>query len=381
MGPFATHRFLTRLALSSAHVFAWLFVFQYFFVATGSVVGSIGGAALAYALAHAISVLLTPFAARRLRHGVRGLLINALLSLSVAFAVLAAAFSGLIGSLGLGVAMFAVCMGVYRALYWVPYEVAAKKSSESAYLEFFFACVPAVAGVYMSTTSFAPIMVLALASATALLAAVPLLRIKNSQEGFGWSFRQTFHQLFERERRLPLLQAVLNGFEGAALLLLWPIIIFVSLNWSYSTLGMVFSATLLIGLLARYALGAEHEKMHVPPLQAAVTVSGWVLRGTVAAPIAIVLVDSYYHAGSGSATRGINLVTSEQAADGNSYIDEFTALKDMGQGIGRIVFCLVLAAFASAASFSVLVVGMFGLAGCAAVLSIVLAGRAHKPAF
>lgn len=381
MGPFSTHRFLTRVALSSAHIFAWLFVFQYFFVVTNSLLQSLVAAALSYALAQTIAVLLTPFTARRLRHGIRGMLVNALLALSAAFAVLAIAFSGELGSIPVGIVVFAICMGLYRSLYWIPYELASKKYSESKWSELLLALVPAIAGYAISHSAAAPLYVLAFASLVALVAIIPVYSFKNTHEGFSWKYRETFRHLFTKAHRLPLLQAICNGFEGATLLLLWPIAVFVLLDWSYFALGLVLSATYVCTIVARMFIHPVHKRMQTPILLSILTVSGWMLRGTVAAPISIVLVDTYYQSGSGISQRGVDMLTSEQSADSNSYIDEFTALKDMGQGIGRILFCLLLFVLASFFSFASLALVLFGAAALVAVLSITISRTAAKHAF
>lgn len=381
MGPFATHRFLTRTALSAAHIFAWLFIFQYFFVFSGSLRDSLVATAVSYALTQVVSILVTPFTARRLRHGIRGMLVNALLSLSAAYAFLAVAFLGLLGSVSLGIVIFAVCMGMYRALYWIPYELASKKHPTGQWMELVLAFVPAVSGFAMTLSASAPLVVLSVASFLALLAIIPLYAFKNTQEGYSWKYRETFRHLFTASHRKPLVQAVCNGFEGAALLLLWPIAMLVLLHWSYSLLGIVLSATYVCTLVARMFLKKVQHHTETPILRSVLTISGWALRGTIAAPVSIVLVDTYYQSASGISQRGVDLLTSEQSADSNSYIDEFTALKDIGQGIGRVLFCVTLFLLAPLFSFATLALVLFGITAFVAVCSILIPRRIARRAF
>lgn len=380
MGPLAWHRFIVRVALSAAHIFAWLFIFQYFYVVSGVHVHALSATALSYALAQIVAVLLTPLTARRLRRGIRGMIVNALLALSAAFAILATAFSGALGSVQLGIVLFALAMGVYRALYWVPYELAAKKFSESSVSETILALVPAVAGFALSLSSVAPLYILSLASILALVAIIPVYECKNTHEGFSWKYRETFHHLFTKSHRAPLIQAVCNGFEGATLLLLWPIAIFVLLGWSFFALGLVLSATYMCTIVARMFIHPVKKHMQSPVMLSVLTASGWMLRGTVAAPVSIVLVDTYYHSGSGISQRGVDSLTAEQSADSNTYIDEFTALKDMGLGIGRLLFCILIALLASFMAFANLALVMFGIAALMAVFSIISARSAHRRA-
>jgi hypothetical protein len=134
-------------------------------------------------------------------------------------------------------------------------------------------------------------------------------------------------------------------------------------------------------MLVRALLDRLHPHVQTPVIHSVLTVTGWMLRGTVAAPIALVLVDTYYQSGSGVAQRGVDLLTSEQTADSNSYVDEFTALKDMGQGIGRVIFCVGVVFFATYLSFALLSLTMFVLAGAVAVISIALTRHAVRHAY
>jgi hypothetical protein len=381
MGPFAAHRFLTRGALSAVNVFSWLFIFQYFFIAAGGVVAALVATACSYAFAQTVAILLTPYTARRLRHGIRGMLVNALIALAGAYAILALGFSGILGSIPLAIVLFAASMGLYRALYWIPYELAAKKHSRSRITDIALACIPAISGYVMTLSASAPLIVLSCASLVALCAIVPVYLFRNTHEGFSWSYRGTFRHLFTYSHRRPLIQAICNGFEGAALLLLWPIVVLVMLEWSYAALGLVLSVTYLCTIFARAVLAHYHHHAEKRLVLSALTITGWMLRGTVAAPLSIVLVDTYYQSGSGISQRGVDLLTSEQSADSNSYVDEFTALKDMGQGIGRIVFCLMIVLLSNMFSFPVLALTLFGITALVAVYSIAVSRTATKHSF
>ena len=179
------------------------------------------------------------------------MLVNALLALSAAYAILAIGFSGALGSVPFAIVLFSVAMGLYRALYWIPYELAAKKHARTRAMEIAIAFIPAVSGYAMTLSPSAPILVLAGSSLLVLTAIIPVYMFKNTQEGFSWTYRQTFRHLFTHSHRRPLIQAICNGFEGAALLLLWPIAVLVLLKWSYAALGLVLTATYLLTILAR----------------------------------------------------------------------------------------------------------------------------------
>src|SRR5438552_2952435 len=88
------HRTLLRVAFGAAHIFAWLFIFQYFYAFLGDAQHALARAALLYALSQVITCLLTPYAASQIRHGARQSLRHGALCAALGFIVLAAAFKG-----------------------------------------------------------------------------------------------------------------------------------------------------------------------------------------------------------------------------------------------------------------------------------------------
>ncbi len=366
------HRFLLRLALAAAHVFAWIFVFHYAYASSGDTLQALVAVVLAYALAQVIAVLATPYAAKQLRRGARLLLVRATLFASIAFGLLAAGIGGVLGSIDLAIVGFAAFMGLYRAWYWIPYSVQSRGRIHFAWWqEIILALAPAVAGLALAASPLSAVVLLAIASVLMLVSIAPLYTVQDTHEGFSFSYRQTFHELFAWQRRVPLSQAVCNGFEAAALLLLWPVIIFTLVGWSYATLGLVLSLTFAVTIIVRMLLKRFGWGVRSPVVHSALTLSAWVLRGTVAAPLAIIFVDTYYYA-AGTPPRGVDARSFEQAADNHTFVDELTALKEMGQGIGRTLFALIVFFLATITTFPFVVLTMFALAALAAVSSILL---------
>lgn len=379
MGPRATHRILLRAALASVNVFAWTFVFQYFFVRTHQISAAIAGTVLTYALAQIIAVLLTPYAAARLRHGYKWTIVFATLALMAAYTILAAAFIGLTSSLSYGIALFAILYGIYRGLYWVPYEVARALTPErAARHDLWLAVLPAAVGFVLSAAPMAPIFVLALAAVVVGLSLVPLSITRDMPEGYMWSYRGTFHELFSPSRVHVTAQSMLTGIEATALLLMWPLAMFMLFGWSYGTLGVVLMLTYIVTYALRGIFGRPLMAVS-PELTAFSAASAWLLRLAVGGATGVILVDTFFYTGSQARARGIDMLSFEQAADNNTFVDEQTALKEIGMGIGRIMLCLFIAALASLVSVSILFVITFAVAGLAAGASVLLAHRlAHR---
>lgn len=357
-----------RLAFAGAHVYAWLFIFQYFvLMRSGDIAAALAAVALTFALTHVIAVLMTPLAARQLVHGARRSIAIAVLAAALAFAVLGGTIAGVFGALAVAVLSFAILMGVHRAFYWLPYALVGTRQGMPT--EFLVALAPAAAGLSLTIPGFVPLL-LAIAAVVAVLSLVPLSIVRDAHEGFSWGYRETFHELFDAARVRTFARSLLDGVEGAALLLLWPIAAFVLFGLSYATLGIVLTATFLLILLARIAL--RRFRAPSPAVVGALSVSAWILRLTAAGPVAVVLIDAYHH-GTSSMGRGYDVPTLEQSGDSHSYLDEMTALKEMGQGIGRVLLCLLVAALAGLFSFASTIIVAFLIAAAAGASSIILA--------
>ena len=382
------HRLFVRTGLMVS-VFAWIFIFQYFYVRTGSIRYALAGTALSYALMQDITLLLTPASARGLRNGTRRLIVLGIIFAVVGFSTLALAFSGSLGAqIGLGVLAFAICMGMYRSLYWVSYEVDASRvaPAKRRYLtqELFLAFVPACAGIALTLGYPAPVWVLFVAAALILFAIVPLLRVPDVHEGFSWGYIKTFRELFTSRHRTMVLASIFDGIAGAALLLFWPIAVFLIVGWSYAMLGTILTATFLVVLFShRYIRSLiRSSRFHDSVIvQAALAASSWIFRLTVASPIGVVLVDSYFYTGTPIRGTGIDPFAHDQAADRGLYVDELTALKEIGLSIGKILICLTAAYLALHISLPLTFMTIFALAALSSSISVFLTWKKASLAY
>ncbi|MFA7310006.1 MAG: hypothetical protein WC050_03830 [Candidatus Paceibacterota bacterium] len=96
------------------------------------------------------------------------------------------------------------------------------------------------------------------------------------------------------------------------------------------------------------------------------------MRLAVGGAIGVILVDTYFYVGSRASTRGVDAGSYEHSADNNTYIDEYTALKEMGMALGRILLCLLVAFMAPVASLSITFIVAFMCAAAAAGVSVYL---------
>lgn len=376
MRALALHRFLLRFALAGASVFAWVFLFHYFYLLTGNLPLALAKIAFLYALSAIVTTLTTPLAARTLRTGTRRAVIFALLFAAGSYVVLGATLEGFWGPeyTGLAIGSFATLLGIYRALYWVPYEVEANTVAKrrSTTSEVLIALAPFCASLFIASVISAPVWLFYVAAGVILLSMLPLISAPDVHENFSWGYRQTFHELLAREHRSYVTHAMLEGISGAALLLFWPLAIFLLIGWSYAVLGIVLTLTFLIAIFLRAPIrallrwsGTRDSQL----LTGVLAATPWLFRLVIASPLSVVLVDSYFYTTTPQ-RMGVDPFTFEQVSDGGSLIDEYTALKEMSLSIGRVAICF-LGAFA-AIVFSV--PAAFAIVFCtAAAASVALA--------
>ena len=379
-----THRLLLRIALAAGNIFAWIFVFEHFYIIdNGNVAVALARVALLYALSQTVTALLTPYTARGLRHGMRREIIYGVLFAAAAFIFLGAIFDGLFGMYyALAMVAFALLLGAYRALYWVPYEVERNEmQARPAGLsrEILIALMPAFAGYLLSFDGVHEAWLLFGVGGVMIFSIIPFIRIPDVYEGFIWGYRETFGQLFARAHRRLFWGAVIDGIQGAALLLIWPLVIFLIVGWAYPLFGLLLSFTFLLLIVARDSIQHLLRRMRVfdsLPVRVAIVSSAWIGRILVVNPVSVVVVDAYMHTSDPKIST--DNVAFEQVSDGGHFIDHYTALREIGLSIGRIALCFVVAALAGIVPLVFVFGTTFVIAGVCAGLSVLLSSGA-KP--
>jgi hypothetical protein len=113
------------------------------------------------------------------------------------------------------------------------------------------------------------------------------------------------------------------------------------------------------------------------PVHVTMIMSGWVLRLVAGSPLGVVIADSYAYATHPARGTLTDPFSFEQAADSGSFIDEYTALKEIALAFGRIIFVAALYVLALSTSAGVAFITALIIAACAAGASVILA-RQHR---
>lgn len=371
----SVHRFLLRTALAAGNIFAWILIFHALYFSGETPTGALLLTAFAYVFMQLAIFFLTPLAALNLPHGTARSMLCAVLAQAAAFLWLGASSIGIFGTESInllwGIVGFVVLSAIYRAFYWVPYTTATMYvgsgwSSRTRFLlEVFLALVPLCSALFISGYTGGTWFVLVGAAGLAFLAALPLIRITDSYERFDWGYIETIRALFARPHRSVLSRSFLEGIQGAGLLFIWPLTVFMLLDWSYFLLGVIVTITLLLSLVMRKTFRSTLESWNLHRshrVSAALAASSWVLRVVVFSPVSVVVADTLYHLSVPAKRYGVDPIAHEQSADNSHYIDEYTALKELGSALGRVALGLALMALLFFAS-------PFAALACALLLS------------
>lgn len=383
VGNLALHRFLFRSALSLGNIFAWIIVFRIFFVNTRDLETALAGVTALFVLSHSLTFFLTPLAGMALRRGVRTLLMFGTVLAALSFLLIALLFLAHPSpdEMFWSVAAFAIMQGVWRAFYFLPY-----KSSEGTHAqplpllgEAFIAFLPALAGYILSTHSDGPVLLFSLCLAFVLISLVFIVRMRESYEPYEWTYGETVRELFARKNHLAVGLFILDGVQGAVLLFIWPLAVFLLLS-SFQSLGAVLTATLCVAFLGRYLVKKILRAFRVrsPMVFATIVFSTWIAKLAAASPVQILTVNIAYTSGTSPVRFSIDTYAHEQVADGGHFIDEYTAIKEMGLSIGRIAVCLLFIFLLLTTSESLAFVAAIVTAAVTAAWSVFLAHRLQK---
>ena len=372
------HRTLYRAALASSHIFAWIMLFDALRI-FGSEFAALGLTIFLYVLAHTLSLFLTPLAGHALRNGIRRALSLAVLSYAFSILILAAAFTGFFGAAAtnawVGSVGFLVFYALHRALYYAPFSVEAGLVGYRIhpFTEISLAIIPVAAGLLISLPG-GFFYALIVGTSLALASLVPLRSLPERPERFEWSYGEAFAALLVRNHRRLVWGAVFDGMQAAGLLFFWPLLLFLLLGGSYLALGFFIAVTLLLTMLIKHVAHPYLASSLVwsADTRATVALSSWLMRLSAFSPISAALADTVYYVGSTHRVYALDPMTFDQAADGGSYMDELTALKEMGYAVVKIIIGLLVAGAATTESYYVLFGVAFVVAAFASLMSVYL---------
>jgi hypothetical protein len=385
------HRFFMRAGLALGQLFAWVLVFDYSLFVTNNFFESIAFVLVFYVFSHIVTFFLTPVSGGLLRFGFRRVMSYGALALVAGFFSLAISLQGLSPAFPMefGVFTFAVFLGVYRALYWIPYGVGlasyhSARPFTRTYAELLIASLPLAAGILFLLPLGA--VSVFLSAGVLVLMGLPFLgSVPDARERYAWGYVETYRKFFGKTYRKLVLTSILSGIESVALFLIWPLSVFLIIGERYDVLGAVIAATLLVLVVAKNLVHRAFTALRIqasPAIEASVRFSAWVMRLTAAGPAAVIAVDTYYYLASPRRHETPDAATFEQAGDSGTYVDELTALKELGIALGRVGGCFIALAFIASGTPAFVLAAPILAAALAALASVAISRTAPpSPAF
>ncbi len=344
-------RVLMRISLGSLGVFLPIFLYLQFREVFSTSL-SIMYVILIFVAIYSLHLLLSPITARMFHTlGMRRLMIVGIL-LSAASIV---SLYFVENNMYLGIAIYIISTGFYRAFYWVPYHVdltheldSNRRGRQLAMManisDVLIVMVPFLGGVAIAALGGFQTVFLT-ASFLMLLSVLPLLFINDVYEYYSWSYIETFKKMFSKENRPLFISQAANGAQSIVTLFFWPLYVFLIVDKQFVLLGLITSVTIVLIMIIRYLVGKWVDKFNREKMLLAgvlLSATGWFLKVFVHTPVQAVFIDTYHRIGRTVNGLTFNAVTYEQSADSGTYIDEYTTLKEMAINFGRIAMLVVI---------------------------------------
>lgn len=340
--------YVGRIIMRTSFSLLGLFMPMFFFKEYGY---NIQVVVVIYVSLFGLVLLLTPLSARLLNiFGTRKMIL-----ISIVFATLSIGTLYFFSSGPVYATLFYIGFAaIYKVLYWVPYQVdfayALNKTMRGRQLavlrnmaSIVLVAVPAIGGVIISVSGFKVVFLIAMV--IMIFSLIPLWHMRSTYERFSWGYLETFMHLFSRKNRALFLAYSAGGVQGITSAVFWPVYIFMLLDQRFTILGIIASLTIIFIIILRTIVGRlfdtwSHKRILLLGIVMAST--GWITKLFVQTPFQVFAADSYHNFGRTVNSLSFDATTYEQLADNGTYVDEYTALKEMSLAIGRIVMLLLM---------------------------------------
>ncbi|MBI4437380.1 MFS transporter [Candidatus Uhrbacteria bacterium] len=266
---------------------------------------------------------------------------------------------------------------VVSCFYWAPFHIdyaqLGPKQARGAYLARLYAlqqiilvAAPVLAGWVIVTQGFRVNFFLGLVIAGASI--VPLFFLPTVKVKYEFGFWESFQKLFGKRFRPMTVSMVAYGAENIVGVVVWPIFLYAIFQGAYLEIGAFAAAIVVIGLVLELFVGRETDRFSPAKLikyGAGIYALGWVWKGLVETVVGVFAASTFHNVGAILLRTPVDTLMYEQAADSGHYIDEYTVLREIALGIGRVLMLLFLVAvtsvFSIGASFFVAAIVSLGV--------------------
>lgn len=266
---------------------------------------------------------------------------------------------------------------IVSCFYWSPFHIdyaqLGPKQARGAYLGRLYATqqliqvvAPVLAGWVIVTYGFHLNFFLGLVIAGVSI--VPLLFLPPVRVKYEFGFWESFRRLFDKKFRPMSLSMMAFGAENIVGVVVWPIFLYAIFHGEYLEIGAFAGIIVVIGLALELLVGRETDRFSPARLikyGTGIYALGWVWKGLVETVVGVFAASTFHSVGAIMLRTPMDTLMYEQAADSGHYIDEYTVLREIALGMGRVLMLLFLVAvtsiFSIGASFFVAAVVSLGI--------------------
>ena len=197
---------------------------------------------------------------------------------------------------------------------------------------------------------------------------MPLFFLPPFKVKYEFGFWESFKKLFGKRFRPMSVSMMAYGAENIVGVVVWPIFLYAIFQGQYLEIGAFAAIIVVIGLALELLVGRETDRFSAGKLLkygTGIYALGWVWKGLVETVVGVFAASTFHNVGAILLRTPMDTLMYEQAADSGHYIDEYTVLREIALGIGRVLMLLFLVAvtsvFSIGASFFVAAVVSLGI--------------------
>jgi MFS family permease len=252
----------------------------------------------------------------------------------------------------MAIGMFGLSLN--STLYWSPFHIDFAKFADpkhrGAQLGIYYSleqlisvAAPIIAAFLIAHFSYQSNFLVGLLLSLASL--VPLLFLPKQTVTYEFGYRQTFQKLFSKPFRPMAFSMMALGAENIVGAIVWPIFLFALFQGSYLEVGAVTSVIVVISLLLEIVVGKETDRFSAGKILkwgSWVYAFGWMFKGFVSTLTGVFAASTFHSFGSIFMRTPLDTLSYQQAADSGHYIDEYSVLREIALGFGRVGVLLIL---------------------------------------
>ena len=247
--------------------------------------------------------------------------------------------------------LLAVIFGVNSALYWIGYHIdfsiisdrknrGAEISTSKILSSVFLVLGPIIGGVVVTFLGFKALFIFV--SLLLLASTIPLFFSKDIHKNVPLSIKE----IFRGQKIKDSLVFLGHGIEGGASSIIWPIFIFFNILNSFTTLGFVFSLSLLSSSIFVFIICkfSDINRRLVLRIGALTNSIIWGVRFFIKTTFQVFIIDSFYGVSKASISIPFDALSYDKA--NKSKITKFIMFRETMINTGSAILFLIMALLA-----------------------------------